>query len=98
MRKYQPIVIVGVVALLAVACQSAPPSAEQVVQPTQPAIEAATFPQENQSSAPTSEPIVPVDLEPGPLVVVRTGLAATNPANVNLATGTPKLVEFFAFW
>ncbi len=28
----------------------------------------------------------------------RTGLAATDPISVNLASGKPTLVEFFAFW
>jgi hypothetical protein len=34
---------------------------------------------------------------PTPLVV-RQGLAATNPASVDLANGTPTFVEFFAYW
>ncbi len=29
---------------------------------------------------------------------VRTALAATDPSTVNLASGKPTLVEFFAFW
>lgn len=29
---------------------------------------------------------------------VKTELQATNPATVNLATGEPQLIEFFAFW
>jgi hypothetical protein len=29
---------------------------------------------------------------------VKTGLEATNPSTVNLATGKPQLIEFFAFW
>lgn len=29
---------------------------------------------------------------------VKTGLEATNPSMVNLATGKPQLIEFFAFW
>jgi len=29
---------------------------------------------------------------------IRTELAATDPATVNLASGKPTLVEFFAFW
>ena len=29
---------------------------------------------------------------------VKTELQATNPATVNLATGGPQLIEFFAFW
>jgi hypothetical protein len=98
MRKYQPIVIVGTLALVAAACQSAPPSVVQVDLPAQPATEAPIFPQESEAQAPTSEPIAPVEQEPAPPVEVRQGLAATNPATVNLANGTPTLVEFFAFW
>jgi hypothetical protein len=106
MRKYQPIAIVGALALLAAACQSAPSSAEQVVQLAQPAAEAPAIPQESEAQAPTSEPIspaeqvptAPVEQEPAAPVVVRQGLAATAPATVNLANGTPTLVEFFAFW
>ena len=99
MRKYQPIVIVGALALLTAACQS---SAEQVVPPAQPATEVAIFPQESEAPAPTSEPISPAEQVPAaPVeapVKVREELAATNPATVNLANGTPTLVEFFAFW
>ena len=102
MRKYQPIVIVGALALLAAACQTAPPSAVQVDLPAQPATEPATFPQESEAPAPTSEPISPAEQVPAaPVeapVKVREGLAATNPATVNLANGTPTFVEFFAFW
>ena len=95
MKKHQPIVIVGALALLAAACQSAPPSAEQVVPLAQPATEAATVQQGSEGQSPT---IVPVEQEPAAPAVVREGLAATNPATVNLANGTPTLVEFFAFW
>jgi hypothetical protein len=28
----------------------------------------------------------------------RTGLEATNPSNVKLASGKPQLVEYFAYW
>ena len=98
MRKYQPIVIMGAFTLFAAACQSAPPFDVQVVLPAQPADEAATFPQESEAQAPASEPIAPVEQEQAAPIVVREGLAATNPANVNLANGTPTLVEFFAFW
>jgi hypothetical protein len=30
--------------------------------------------------------------------IIRTELAATDPATVDLASGKPTLVEFFAFW
>ncbi len=96
MRKYQPIAVLGALSLLAAACQS---SAEQVVPPAQPA---ATFPQESEAPALPSEPVSPAEQVPAaPVeapVKVRGGLAATDPATVNLANGTPTVVEFFAFW
>jgi hypothetical protein len=36
--------------------------------------------------------------EQGGVPPVKTGLVATDPSSVVLATGTPQLVEFFAFW
>jgi hypothetical protein len=106
MRKYQPIVIVGAFALLTAACQSASPPTVQVDSPAQPDTEAPAFAQESEAQPPTSEPVAPaqqkpvapVEQEPVAPVDVRQGLAATNPATVNLANGTPTLVEFFAFW
>ncbi len=81
--------------LLAAACQSAP---QPTAAPAQPAAEATALPVEIAAPAPSSEPVAPVEQEPALPVAVREGLAATDPATVNLANGTPKLVEFFAFW
>ena len=102
MRKYQLIAILGALTLLASACQSAPPPSAVIAPTDQSPTEAPAFPQESEAQAPTSEPIAPAEQEPAALVEapvkVRGGLAATNPATVNLANGTPTFVEFFAFW
>ncbi len=84
--------------LLAAACQSAPQPTAQVAAPAQSAAEATTVPIESTAPASSSEPVAPVEQEPAPPVAVREGLAATDPATVNLGNGTPTLVEFFAFW
>jgi len=84
--------------LLAAACQSAPQPTAQVAALAQSAVEATAIPIETAAPASNSEPVAPVEQEPAPPVTVREGLAATDPATVNLANGTPTLVEFFAFW
>ena len=84
--------------LLSAACQSAPQPTAQVAAPAQSAAEATALPLESEAPAPTSETVAPVEQEPAPPVEVREALAATDPATVNLANGTPTLVEFFAFW
>ena len=35
---------------------------------------------------------------PQPTATIQQGLRASDPTNVNLASGKPTLVEFFAFW
>ena len=46
--------------------------------------------------APTVEPGSDAGQPAAP--TIRTALAATDPATVNLASGKPTLVDFFAFW
>ena len=46
--------------------------------------------------APTVEP--GADVGQPTAATIRTELHATDPATVNLASGKPTLVEFFAFW
>jgi hypothetical protein len=81
--------------LLSAACQSAPQPTAQVAAPAQSAAEATALSPEGDAAPPT---VAPVAQEPVPPVEVRKALAATDPATVNLANGTPTLVEFFAFW
>ncbi len=106
MRKYRLIALGVAIALLAAACQSAAPptvgsglvqsDAADLQPPTtapEPVQEATAqtpptgAPEESEAQAPTSDPIA-----------VRQGLAATDPATVDLASGSPTFVEFFAFW
>jgi hypothetical protein len=101
MRMYQPIVIVGALALLTAACQSASPTAVQVVLPTADlplSTETPILIQEIEAQEYAQESPAPVELVPAAPVEPRGGLAATNPATLNLANGTPTFVEFFAFW
>ena len=109
MRKYRLIALGVAVTLLAAACQSAPPptagaglaqSDAADLQPLTAAPESAQeaaaqapptgAPEESEAQSPTVELTTPVE--------VRQGLAATDPATVDLASGSPTLVEFFAFW
>ncbi len=100
------------VAILAVACQSAPPPPAQII-PTQtaapisePPTQAPLASPQGQPQVPASEPVIAGEPQPqvpttepaAAPVEVRRELAATDPATVDLANGTPSLVEFFAFW
>ena len=109
MRTYRLIASGVAVALLAAACQSAaPPPVQDVpaqsdtaeLQPSAGAPESAQAPPteapEPQSSL--TMPAVPVEVEIPGRVGASQGLAATDPATVNLANGSPTFVEFFAFW
>ena len=48
--------------------------------------------------APSPAPTIQVAPTQPAAPAIRTELAATDPATVNLASGNPTLVEFFAFW
>ena len=65
----------------------APPT-EAVPPPTEEVAEAVEIPTEEP---PAEEPL-PMPTSRGD------SLVATNPATVNLASGEPQLIEFFAFW
>ncbi len=97
--KHRWIVAALMMSLLIAACQSQSSPEPVVSQQTessgegsQPTMAAA----EDQAAdaASTSQ-----DAQAPPTEVpVRQGLAATDPASVNLANGSPTFVEFFAFW
>jgi hypothetical protein len=84
---------------------------EQPTQPPEPVVDLQPEPtevaavegdQELEDPAPiptqptTSQPVAPTPTLAPP--AVKTGLEATDPNAVNLASGNPTLVEFFAFW
>jgi hypothetical protein len=48
-----------------------------------------------QTAAPVE---TPVETPAAAMPTARAGLEATDPTSVNLASGKPALVEFFAFW
>ena len=82
---------IGLVFVLA-ACASGiaqTPQAEGSLPPT----EAGSMESVNTSPAATQE-----EVSAPTLVPVKSALEATDPATVELASGGPLLVEFFAFW
>jgi len=110
--NYRWIVTGLAVGTLATACQSAPPPPTPI-NPTQtsaaisePPTQAPLAAPVDQTQVPASEPAVagqtqlqvPTSEPVAAPVEVRRELAATDPATVDLANGTPSLVEFFAFW
>ncbi len=82
----------------------APPPTEPVVaEPAAPAADPAPE-VEPPTVVPEAPEAAPVETEPPaeePAVVVTprgNDLEATDPSTVNLASGEPQLIEFFAFW
>lgn len=84
-----------VLGLLATACQPARQLLDPLAQST-PVGVADTV--EASSPAPGTAPTLQVAPTQPAAPTIRTELAATDPATVNLASGKPSLVEFFAFW
>lgn len=66
-----------------------------VVEPTEEVI--GQVPTEEIVAEPTQAEVVPPTEEPQK-PELKTSLVATNPGDVNLASGKHTLVEFFAFW
>ena len=97
------LIALWVALMLAVsACASATPAPvqatpDQAVEQDQPEPTQAAEP-EPVVEAPEATTVVEPTAEPAPPVEIRQELAATDPATVNLASGTPTFVEFFAFW
>lgn len=67
-----------------------------ILAPTDTVAPAATQTAAPTDPPPSQEPTEVVLPEPEP--EVRTALAASDPESVQLASGRPQLVEFFAFW
>lgn len=67
-------------------------------------------PSEGNTNEPVQPTVIPVDEpsitdtpglaedNPPTQPAVKTGLTATDPGSVQLASGSPQLIEFFAFW
>jgi hypothetical protein len=68
------------------------PTLDILSEPTQITLEADSTPSITDVS-----PESPEETQPSQ-PVVKTGLEATDPSTVQLASGKPQLVEFFAFW
>ena len=90
--------ILVMLGLGAAACQGAaqpfdPPAPYAAASPVSPA-----NPEKPPSLAPRDVPTTQVEQTQPAAPTIRTELAATDPATVNLASGQPTLVEFFAFW
>lgn len=88
-----------VIMLAAAACSPAPESAPTATPLSAPAEEQAAA---TQVPTPTEEAAQALEPDEEAQEAVRPtpkqGLVATDPTTVDLASGGPKLVEFFAFW
>lgn len=99
MRWY--VISLGLVFVLA-ACSSAteiPPTdtaVPQLIESDAAQLDPTMVPERSENSTTATSEAVEGDAAPP--VEVREELAATDPTTVNLGTGTPTLVEFFAFW
>lgn len=108
--KRKTLLSVGLVAIFMLAAcvpKATPPTAT----PDSGVSEALALPTAAESEAPTALPAtedvapteVPAEVEPtADTMAVPTSrgaqLVATDPTTVNLASGQPQLLEFFAFW
>ena len=107
MRRKANFIVLGIVVLtglLLAACTGA----SQQVDRDDPSADAAAQQQEvdegapagneevseGEDAVPTHPESAPVDAKPTP----RPELSATEPSTVNLTSGKPVLLEFFAFW
>ena len=98
-RNYNLVLVLLMSALVLVACK---PLVVATQPPPTPIPSESPVPQEPEAT-PAVRP-APTETMPAQAEIVvpkpgrRYGLAATDPASVNLGGGTPVLVEFFAFW
>ena len=92
----------AVIAFLAVAVAACQPSLVEPTTSTEAPIEASQDVIPTQGPAtPTDEtapPAAPTSASPATAPAVKHELVATDPSTVELASGQPTLLEFFAFW
>ncbi len=87
------LVMLYVLAALLSACGPAATPTEALPIATQPAT--PTLALEGTAGLP---PATQDNTSPAPTPTLRSGQEATDPTTVNLASGKPTLVKFFAFW
>jgi hypothetical protein len=87
--------------LVAAACSPAADTAPTAT-PQQARVEEQAEAQVDEQQSPKVEPTETAAPEDEPVIIEppspRQGLSATDPTTVDLASGKPTLVEFFAFW
>jgi hypothetical protein len=86
-HRYLPTFITAVGLVLLAACQTSTPAADPAVVPV-----------DAPSTTPTPAPMMDQQADVPTLTPVKSALEATDPATVQLGSGEPLLVEFFAFW
>jgi hypothetical protein len=97
MRTVMMAVVLGGVALTACVPASAPePTHTPLPAPSE--VLPTKAPTWGPADAPRPEAAPPTEGPPPPTPTTREGLQASDPGGVDLASGTPTLVEFFAFW
>ncbi|MES0339508.1 MAG: hypothetical protein ABUK16_05205 [Anaerolineales bacterium] len=107
MRRKANFIVLGIVVLtglLLAACTGA----SQQVDRDDPSVDSASQQQEVDQGAPVGDvevsegegaaPAPPESAPADPKPTPRPELSATEPSTVNLASGKPVLLEFFAFW
>ena len=92
-RTWKLLPVVALCAVVLAACGAPAPTA--VIEPEiKPTVVSTTAPSLPPAALDTPAPSVEV----APTPTLRQGQEATDPATVNLASGKPTLVKFFAFW
>lgn len=95
--------LVALAALALIGCATDATGSPSPTAQTDPAVVALPSPvvqvtQAEETPRPTATEGAVVLPLPDPTPTARTGLHATDPESVVLASGNPMLVEFFAFW
>jgi hypothetical protein len=84
--------------VVAAACQGSPQPLDLPVPSVAASAVSPADPEQAPFLAPSAAPTIQFEPTQPAAPTIRTELAATDPATVNLASGQPTLVEFFAFW